>query len=117
MLIYPQKRMSPALQRNGPIGALYACSTNGWINSELFVEWLKHFEKNVNPTETNPVLLILDNHSSHISLEAYRLCRSQFIHMVSLPPHTSDHLQPLDLTFFGPLKNQLYREYDQFQMK
>nr|CAH7746887.1 unnamed protein product [Callosobruchus chinensis] len=112
MLIYPRKRMSPALQRNGPIGALYACSKNGWINSELFVEWLKHFEKNVNPTETNPVLLILDNHSSHISLEAYRLCRSKFIHMVSLPPHTSDHLQPLDLTFFGPLKNQLYREYD-----
>nr|CAH7764117.1 unnamed protein product [Callosobruchus chinensis] len=45
MLIYPRKRMSPALQRNGPIGALYACSKNGWINSELFVEWLKHFEK------------------------------------------------------------------------
>nr|CAH7744864.1 unnamed protein product [Callosobruchus chinensis] len=102
MLIYPRKRMSPALQRNGSIGALYACSKNGWINSELFVEWLKHFEKNVNPTETNPVLLILDNNSSHISLEAYRLCRSKFIHMVSLPPHTSDHLQPLDLTFFGP---------------
>nr|CAH7764118.1 unnamed protein product [Callosobruchus chinensis] len=52
------------------------------------------------------------NHSSHISLEAYRLCRSKFTHLVSLPPHTSDHLQPLDLTFFGPLKNQLYREYD-----
>ena len=32
--------------------------------------------------------------------------------MVSLPPHTSNHLQPLDLAFFGPLKNALYREYE-----
>ena len=32
--------------------------------------------------------------------------------MVSLPPHTSNHLQPLDLTFFSPLKNALYREYE-----
>lgn len=32
--------------------------------------------------------------------------------MVSLPPHTSDHLQPLDVTFFSPLKNALFREYD-----
>jgi hypothetical protein len=32
--------------------------------------------------------------------------------MVSLPPHTSHKLQPLDLTFFGPLKNALNRECD-----
>nr|CAH7731547.1 unnamed protein product [Callosobruchus chinensis] len=113
MLIYPRKRMSPALQRNGSIGALYACSKKGWINSELFVEWLKHFEKNVNPTETNPVLLILDNHSSHISLEAHRLCRSKFIHMVSLPPHTSD-LQPLDLTFL--LTNTAYEKILEYEL-
>lgn len=112
MLIYPRKRMAPALQNNGPIGALYMCSKSGWINADLFVEWLKHFQKNVIPTETSPVLLILDNHSSHISLEAYKFCKANFIHMVSLPPHTSDHLQPLDLTFFGPLKNKLYTEYD-----
>ena len=28
--------------------------------------------------------------------------------MISLPPQTSDNLQPLDLTFFGPLKSRLY---------
>ena len=112
MLIYPRKRMAPALQKNGPIGAVYACSKNGWITSDLFVEWLKHFQKNFKGTKTEPILLILDNHSSHISLEAYKFCKQNCINMVSLPPHTSDHLQPLDLTFFGPLKNKLYTEYD-----
>lgn len=32
--------------------------------------------------------------------------------MVSLPPHTSHRLQPLDLTFFTPLKSAFYREFD-----
>jgi len=39
------------------------------------------------------------------------------IHMVSLPPHTSHRLQPLDLTFFGPLKNSVSREYHLFMIR
>lgn len=90
----------------------YKCSKNGWINTELFFEWLSHFEKYAKPTATNPILLVLDNHASHISIFAYDFCEEKNIHMVSFPPHTSDHLQPLDLTFFSSLKNALYREYD-----
>ncbi|KAJ8951547.1 hypothetical protein NQ318_020420 [Aromia moschata] len=98
MLIYPRKRMAATLQKNRPIGTSFRCSKNGWINSELFVEWLKHFEQHVKPTDTNPILLVLDNHASHISIRAYNFCKEKHIHMVSLPPHTSDNLQPLDLT-------------------
>lgn len=112
MLIYPRKRMPTTLQKNGPLGAVYKCSKNGWINSELFFEWLSHFAKYAKPSVSDPILLVLDNHSSHISIPAYDFCKENNIHMVSLPPHTSDHLQPLDLTFFSPLKNALYREYD-----
>lgn len=32
--------------------------------------------------------------------------------MLSLPPHTSHRTQPLDLTFFGPLKLQYHKECD-----
>lgn len=112
MLVYPRKRMPLTLQKNGPIGASYKCSKNGWVNTEIFVEWLCHFQKYAKATESDPVLMILDNHSSHISIEAYDFCKKNFIHMISLPPHTSDHLQPLDLTVFSPLKSALYREYD-----
>lgn len=112
LMVYPRARMSNQLQRNGPVGAVYTCSPNGWSNEEIFFKWLDHFKTHAHPTESEPVLLILDNHSSHVSLEIYKFCRENFIHMVSLPPHTSHRLQPLDLTFFGPLKNALYREYD-----
>ncbi len=32
--------------------------------------------------------------------------------MVTIPPHTSHRTQPLDVTFFGPLKNAFYREIE-----
>lgn len=112
MIIYPRKRMPKTLEKNGPIGALYKCSKNGWINSELFLQWLGHFRNYAKPSVTEPVLLVLDNHSSHISIAAFNFCKENNIHMVSLPPHTSDRLQPLDLTFFSPLKNALFREYE-----
>lgn len=34
--------------------------------------------------------------------------------MVSIPPHTSHRLQPLDVTFFGPLKNSYSRQCNLF---
>lgn len=66
-LIYPRKRHSAALEKDGPREAEYRCSKNGWINEELFIEWLKHFIKFAKHSENDSVLLILDNHASHIS--------------------------------------------------
>jgi hypothetical protein len=62
----------------------------------------------------HPALLILDNHSSHCTLEAYMFCKENRIVVVSIPPHTSHRLQPLDVTFYGPLKAVFHRESDLF---
>ncbi|KAJ8893767.1 hypothetical protein PR048_006367 [Dryococelus australis] len=56
------------------------------------------------PSKECPVLLIVDDHSSHISLAAVNFCRENGIVLVSLPLHCSYKLQPLDIGFFGPLK-------------
>ncbi|KAJ4435448.1 hypothetical protein ANN_18063 [Periplaneta americana] len=108
--------MAAHLEKHDPIGAIYSCSNNGWINETLFLVWLKHFQQHVKATEDDPVLLVCDNHASHISLEVFNFCRDNHITMVTLPSHTSHRLQPLDLTFFGPLKNGLFREYDLFMI-
>jgi hypothetical protein len=56
--------------------------------------------------ESLPVLLILDGHKSHTkSLSTIEFARENGIEMVSLPPHTSHKLQPLDRSFFKPLKS------------
>ena len=40
--------------------------------------------------------------------------RENHIILLTLPPHCSHKLQPLDLTFFAPLKNQYAKEADYF---
>ncbi|GBP07871.1 hypothetical protein EVAR_71548_1 [Eumeta japonica] len=103
------------LEKDGPAGAIYKCSDNGWINEHLFFEWLQHFAMYTKPSSQPPVLLILDNHASHTSLMMYDFCKQNNIHMPSLPPHTSHRMQPLDLTFFGPLKAIYKKECDLFK--
>lgn len=114
MFIFPRERMGPAFERGGPAGSLYRCSKNGWMTDHLFQDWLKHFADFCTASKETPVLLILDNHCSHTSLATYNFCRDNGIVLVSLPPHTSHKLQPLDVTFYGPLKAEYRRQCDHF---
>lgn len=116
MFIFPRQRMTPLLEKDGPAGALYTNSKNGWINEDLFVTWLTHFAAFAKPTQESPVLLILDNHSSHISLQAFNFCKENHITMLSIPPHSSHRTQPLDVSFYGPLK-AAYRQECNRHMK
>uniref|UniRef100_A0A671MN21 DDE-1 domain-containing protein n=1 Tax=Sinocyclocheilus anshuiensis TaxID=1608454 RepID=A0A671MN21_9TELE len=58
-------------------------------------------------TKENNVMLLLDNHSSHESIEAINFYRANGVVMLSSPPHCSHQLQPLDKTVYGPLKKTL----------
>jgi hypothetical protein len=84
------------------------------MTTELFTEWLKNVAAQTNASIQNTVLLVMDNHSSHISLQSYLFCKENGICIVSIPPHKSHRLQPLDLTFSGPLRTALHKECDLF---
>ena len=110
MIIFKRKRVPDELGDGAPEGSIVTCSDSGWINSELFVQWMRMFISHVKPTKDDKVLLILDGHKSHTkNLEAIQLAIDNNVIMLSLPPHTTHKLQPLDKAFFKPL--QVY--YDQ----
>ena len=50
------------------------------------------------------MLLILDNHDTHISIETVDLAKNNGVVMLTLPPHCSHKLQPLDRSVYGPFK-------------
>ena len=50
------------------------------------------------------VLLLLDNHHSHVTLETIDYAKEQGIVLLSFPPHCSHKLQPLDRAVYGPFK-------------
>lgn len=58
----------------------------------------------VKPTPENPMLLLLDNHHSHVAIDIILYAKANGIIMLSFPPHCSHKLQPLDRTVYGPLK-------------
>ena len=77
---------------------------SAWMTQELFAHYLEYFVKHTRPSQNSPVLMILDNHVSHLSIAAVEYCRQQGVIMLTMPPHSSHMIQPLDVTFFGPFK-------------
>lgn len=108
MLIFSRKNLNPRLLNGSPPGSIGATFPSGWINGNLYLKWLDHFIKCSGASIDHKVLLILDNHESHMTLQAWEMCRQNGV-VVSLPPHCSHKCQPLDLAIFGPLKSAYYK--------
>lgn len=108
MLIFKRSRLNDALKNGAPPNTAFGCSKNGWITSELFVNWLQHFIKckKLEKGDRKQILLLLDGHSTHTkNLEAIQIARDHGIVMLSFPAHTTHRLQPLDRSFFKSLKS------------
>lgn len=65
MIIYPQAFLGGQYRFGGPDDTVYAKSDSGWIDSELFYQWFKK----VFPVPERPLLLLVDRHKSHLTLD------------------------------------------------
>ena len=59
-------------------------------------------------------MLLMDNHSSHLTWQFIQYALSRKIVLVALPPHSTHKLQPLDVGCFGPLQHYYGEEVDSF---
>ncbi|XP_033760572.1 uncharacterized protein LOC117342503 [Pecten maximus] len=106
-LIYPRVNYRDHFLIGAPAGSKGTAHPSGWMTADNFLLFLQHFVQHVKPTVNNPVLILLDNHVSHLSIDALDYAKENGIVMLSFPPHCSHRLQPLDLSVFGPLKRKL----------
>jgi hypothetical protein len=104
MLVFPRVHFKDHMLTGAPAASIGGANPTGWSNENLFIDHLKHFIACEKPCKEDPVLLILDNHESHISITAINVAKENGIIMLTLPPHTSHKLQPLDRNVFGPYK-------------
>lgn len=104
MLIFPRVHYKNTMLFGGPPGCIGAANPSGWSNEETFLIFLDHFLSSVKCSREDRVLLIIDNHETHLSIEAIERASAAGIIMVTFPPHTSHKLQPLDISVYGPLK-------------
>ena len=103
MVIFEGKRLNPEWTKGEVPNTLYGMSEKGWTDMELFHYWMTNlFIPNIPPAR--PVLLLLDGHSSHYEPDTIRIAQNEGIVVLCLPPHTTHVSQPLDVSFFRPLK-------------
>ena len=85
---------------NGEVpGTLYCMSPNGWMDLSMW--FFKHFLTHA--VSERPLLILLDGHSSHYTLELVKAAAQKDVIIFCLPPHTTADSQPLDTSCFDPL--------------
>jgi hypothetical protein len=111
MIIFPNKRLPKDITLNVPGDWGIGLSDSGWMKAEVFYDYIKNvLHPYLLKTKRQlPVLLFVDGHKTHLSLEVSELCKSLDIFLVALYPNATRLMQPADVSAFRPLK-QAWKE-------
>ncbi|XP_036141809.1 uncharacterized protein LOC105833706 isoform X2 [Monomorium pharaonis] len=110
--VFPRVHFKDYFIRFGPMGCAGAANLSGWMNEDTFLLYITHFIKYTRPSKDNRVLLLLDNHDSHLSIKALNIAKENGIVILSFPSHCSYRMQPLDISGYGPLKKYINSAMD-----
>lgn len=102
--LFPTKKMQGWYMDDASPGAVGYANESGWMCQPDFVKYMRHFVERSNSSLNNPTLLLIDNHCSHLSIEALDMAIENGVTLLSFPPHCSHKLQPLDVSVYGPVK-------------
>jgi hypothetical protein len=87
---------------------LVSTSSTAYVNDEIALGWIKHFDKYSIRCQTGEYrILLFDGHVSHKTHEFLSYCVDHKIIPFFLRPHTSHICQPLDVSVFQPYKHFL----------
>ena len=114
VFVFPRKKPNPQLINGGPPGCIGLVNESGWMTGKNFLEALKHFQQIVKCTKEKPILLTMDNHSSHLDYNVIKFAKDNGIVLLTFPPHCSHALQPLDVSVFGPFKSGLKKSHNEW---
>ena len=89
MFIFPRVKYNERFIKEAPNGSTGAARSGGWINEEIFLQYLDHIIKFTRCGKEHKILIIMDNHETHISLSAVDKARENVIVFLTIPPHTS----------------------------
>ncbi|KMQ85800.1 tigger transposable element-derived protein 6-like protein [Lasius niger] len=106
-VVFPYKRLPACVGRSVPNDWGIGVTPSGWMNAELFYKYLKNiFYPYLKKEKIEfPVILFVDGHSSHVTLEVSKLCSELEIILICLYPNSTRMLQPADVSAFKPLKS------------
>lgn len=117
LMLFPYKQRIPGeIFNNLPPNWAAGRTESGWMNRDTFYLYLRDVFHPwlLREKIALPVIVFVDGHKSHVSPLTTELCRKAKIILICLPPNSTQITQPLDVSFFRPLKafwNQLLTEW------
>ena len=108
LLIFQGQRPLTKLFEGFP-EAHVAMTESGYMDGPTFAGWAEVFIKESGASSSRPILLLVDQHSSHLWLPALERFRAANVRVVALHPHTTNWLCALDTSCFASFKKELYR--------
>jgi len=92
--IFPRVHFKDHMLKGAPSESLGLAHSSGWMTTDLFAKVSK----------SNPAVLLMDNHISHLSIDAIDMAKENGLTLLTFPPKCSHKLQPLDVGVYGPFK-------------
>ncbi|CAF4830706.1 unnamed protein product [Pieris macdunnoughi] len=107
MIVYPLVRISKEIAINVPENWGIGKSPKGWMTGPLYYEYIANiFDPWVKANNIKkPILLLIDGHSSHLTLEVSQYCAENQILAYALFPNSTHISQPADVSVFKCLKS------------
>ncbi|XP_039969045.1 uncharacterized protein LOC120780877 [Bactrocera tryoni] len=102
--LFPRVNMKEIFMTHASHGAVGVANGSGYMNSDVFPHSMRHFIKHTGANADSPTMLLLDNHGSHLSIEAIDLALDHGITLLSFPPKCTHKMQPLVLRYLHHLK-------------
>lgn len=106
MIVFKYKRIPDDVGRSVPEDWGLGKSDSGWMPGQVFYDYLVNvfhpwlLRENITP----PVILFVDGHASHLTLQTSRFCEENQIVLIALHPNATHIMQPLDVSVFRSLK-------------
>ncbi|XP_047129342.1 uncharacterized protein LOC124809333 [Hydra vulgaris] len=112
MYVFSCKNYKDYFINNGPPDCIGVGNGSGWVTDIEFKNFMQHLIRHVKPSNEYKILLILDNHSSHLHFETLNLAKENGICFQKtivypynatifaddfLPSFVTDHIEPANL--------------------
>ena len=115
-LLWPQRKI-PEEFRDFCVKRIRVVCGSSWQTRQTFEQMMTQYylpemvhRRELLGLQNTPILLVLDGHSSRLSLPVIRLCKQLKVMVLILPSHTSSFTQPLDRGPNGVLKQVYAKE-------
>ena len=113
-LLFWYERIPANIVNSLPSKWICGSTERGWMTAESFYKYIsgQFYPWLIKNKIEFPVVLFVDGHSSHLTLELAQFCKEKKIELIALYPNATHILQPLDVAVFHPLKHSWKKVID-----